>query len=133
MLLHEVKPQTIIELGAFNGGSGVWLADCLEIMGIKGNIYEVDIDLSLLDEKAKANSRVNFLQGDCNKLEEVFPPEMLVKFPHPWLVIEDAHVNLIAVADYFHNNGFQNGYYLIIEDTNKYMWEAWDGNWDDSE
>ncbi len=133
MLLHELKPQTIIELGAFNGGSGVWLADCLEIMGIKGNIYEVDIDLSLLDEKAKADSRVNFLQGDCNKLNEVFPPEILAELPHPWLVIEDAHVNLVAVADYFHNHGLQSGDYLIIEDTNKYMWEAWQGNWEDGE
>ena len=49
---------------------------------------------------------VNFLLGDCNKLEEVFPPEKLAEFSHPWLVIEDAHVNLISVADYFDNNGF---------------------------
>ncbi|MCL2933606.1 MAG: cephalosporin hydroxylase [Trichodesmium sp. MAG_R03] len=132
MLLQELKPQTIIELSAFNGGIGVSFADSLEIIGIKGNIYEVDIDLSLLDEKAKADSRVKFLQGDCNKLEEVFPAEMLAELPHPWLVIEDAHVNLIAVADYFHNNGPEPGDYLIVEDTSKYMWQAWQENWDDS-
>ncbi len=27
MLLYELRPKTIIEIGAFNGGSAIWLAD----------------------------------------------------------------------------------------------------------
>ncbi|NEN88366.1 MAG: cephalosporin hydroxylase [Okeania sp. SIO3H1] len=133
MLLHELQPKTIIEIGAFNGGAAIWMADLLNMFDIDSSIYSVDIDISLIDEKAKLDSRVNFLQGDCNKLSEVFPPEKLAEFPHPWLVIEDAHINLIAVANYFHNNGLKKGDYLIFEDTNKYMWEAWGDNWDDQE
>ena len=34
MLLFELKPKTIIEIGAFNGGSAIWLADNLELFGI---------------------------------------------------------------------------------------------------
>ncbi|MGB5634454.1 MAG: CmcI family methyltransferase [Waterburya sp.] len=131
MILYELQPKTIIEIGAFNGGSAVWFADSLETIGIKGDVYGVDIDLSLLDEKAKADSRVQFLQGDCNKLSEVFSPEMLATLPHPWLIIEDAHVNPVAVVDYFHNHGLQTGDYLIVEDTNKYLWEFWGQNWED--
>jgi len=126
MLLHELQPKTIIEIGAFNGGAAIWMADLLNMFNIEGSIYSVD-------EKAKLDSRVIFLEGDCNKLSEVFSPEKLAEFPHPWLVIEDAHVNLVAVANYFDNNGLKKGDYLIVEDTNKYMWESWDNNWDDQE
>ena len=31
MLLQELRPRTIIELGAFEGASAVWLADLLDI------------------------------------------------------------------------------------------------------
>ncbi len=133
MILHEIKPKTIIEIGAFNGGSAVWLADNLEIFGIKGSVYSIDIDLSLLDAKAKDNPRVNFIEGDCNNLNSVLPKTMLDQLPHPWLVIEDAHVNVLAVVEYFHNNGLISGDYLIVEDTSEFMWKYWSDNWDDKE
>ena len=63
MLLRELQPKTIIELGALKGGSAIWLADHLELFGIEGEVYCVDNDLSQLDEKAKTDSRINFLQG----------------------------------------------------------------------
>jgi hypothetical protein len=47
-------------------------------------------------------------------------------------VIEDVHDNLVGILEHFHNNGLQTGDYLIIEDTNKFMWEVWD-DWDDQE
>lgn len=132
MLVHELQPKTIIELGAFNGGSAIWLADHLELFGIAGNIYSMDIDLSLLDERAKKDSRVHFLEGDCHKIAEAFPTEMLSKLPHPWLLIEDSHVNLLGILDYFHKNGFQSGDYLVVEDTNQSMWSYWQEHWDDT-
>lgn len=125
MLLHELQPKTIIEIGAFNGGSAVWLADNLDMFGIEGSIYSMDIDLSFLDEKAKNDRRINFLSGDSNQIDTVFTSEMLSKLPHPWLVIEDAHVNLIGVVKHFHDNGLKKGDYLIVEDTNLFCWEYW--------
>jgi cephalosporin hydroxylase len=133
MLLHELQPKTIIELGAFNGGSAVWLADHLELFGTAGRIYSVDIDLSLLHEKAKSDSRIHFLQGDCNNLSTVLPPEMLHGLTHPWLIIDDAHVNLAGVMTYFHFHGLQSGDYFIIEDTNPLVLEPWKDKWADKE
>lgn len=130
MLVHEIQPKTIIEIGAFNGGSAVWLADHLSIFGIEGSIYSLDIDLSFLDEKARSDQRINFLQGDSNQIDLVFPPKMLSKLAHPWLVIEDAHVNVIGVLEHFHNNGLQTEDYLIVEDTNLFCWEYWNENFD---
>ena len=130
MLLYELQPKTVIELGTLTGGSAMWLADQLDLFGVEGQVYSVDIDLSQLDEKAKADLRLKFLEGDCNQINTVLTPDLLSTLPHPWLVIDDAHVNLFGILDYFHNNGLQNGDYLIIEDTNKDLWEAW-SDWDD--
>ena len=34
MLIYELQPKTIIELGALKGGSAIWLADHLELLEI---------------------------------------------------------------------------------------------------
>ena len=132
MLLYELQPRTIIELGALKGGSAIWLADQLEQFCIKGEVYCVDNDLSQLDKKAQADSRIHFLEGDCREISNILPTEMFANLPHPWLVIEDVHDNLVGILEHFHNNGLLNEDYLIIEDTNKFMWEVWD-DWDDQE
>lgn len=132
MLIYELQPQTIIELGSLTGGSAVWLADHLDLFGIKGQVYSVDIDLSQLNHKAKVDRRIKFLEGDINDVSVVLTPDLLSTLPHPWLIIEDAHVNLIGVLDYFHHHDLQSEDYLIIEDTNKDLWEAW-SDWDDRE
>ena len=130
MLIYELQPRTIIELGAKTGGSAVWLADQLKSFGIDGKVYSIDIDLSFLDKKAKAISDVHFLEGDCNKIEKVLPPTLLDNCEHPWLIVEDVHVNLLDLLDYFHHNGLRNGDYVIVEDTNQDLWQAW-SDWDD--
>ncbi|MGB3639944.1 MAG: hypothetical protein WBA39_20565 [Rivularia sp. (in: cyanobacteria)] len=33
--------------------------------------------------------------------------------------------------EYFHNHGLTKGDYLIVEDTNKFMWDSWSDNWED--
>ncbi|EGJ33828.1 MULTISPECIES: CmcI family methyltransferase [Moorena] len=133
MLMYELRPKTIIEIGAFNGGSAVWLADNLQLFGIEGQIYSVDINLSFLDEKAKKDERIHFLEGDSYKIDEVFPAEMLSGLPHPWLVIEDAHFNIVGILEYFHQKGLQTGDYLIVEDTNLYGWEYWNESFNDED
>ena len=41
----------------------------------------------------------------------------LQNLPHPWLVIDDAHVNMVPLFRHI-NNYVQSGDYLIWEDTN---------------
>lgn len=125
MLLNELKPKTIIELGTYSGGNALWLADHMEIFGIESRVYSIDIDPSLIDDRVKDDPRISFLTGDCFQIEKTFTLELLASLPHPWLIIDDAHVNLSGVLDFFHNNGLQAGDYIVVEDTNPLMWEYW--------
>lgn len=132
MLLYDLQPKTIIELGSLTGGSAVWLADHVAMFDVESQVYSIDIDISQLDERAKVDHRIKFLEGDCNQIEKILPPDLLSTLPHPWLIIEDAHVNLVGILDYFHHHGLDSGDYVIIEDTNQDLWEAW-SDWDDKE
>lgn len=66
-LFWEEKPQTVIELGAWKGGSALWSADMLKILGVKSHVFSMDIDLSLLDPVAKECPDVTFIEGNSMK------------------------------------------------------------------
>ena len=76
-LLWELKPRTVIEFGAYKGGSALWLADMLKMYGCQSRIISTDIDLSLLDAEAKKSKDVEFIQGDSSNIEQFFPDEFL--------------------------------------------------------
>ena len=42
MLLWELKPRTILEIGAFEGGSALWLADTAKSLGVPCHVYSFD-------------------------------------------------------------------------------------------
>ena len=121
-LFWYVQPRTIIEVGVAGGGSSVWFADQFKLLDIPGHVYSMDINLSLIEENVKKLSpdNITFLQGDCNEIEKTFTPEMLSKLPHPWVLVEDAHVNMDGVFRYFHQF-MKEGDYLTVEDTNPYI------------
>lgn len=118
-LLWHLRPATVIELGTFTGGSALWLADMLQVMDIPSQIYSMDITLSNIEDRVRElkPQNVTFLQGDCRKIEETFTAELLKSLPRPWLVIDDAHVNVYGVLEYF-DKFMSTGDYFIVEDTN---------------
>lgn len=116
-LFYEVQPLTIIELGAYTGASAWWMADVLRTFEMESQVIAVDIDLSLVDDDLKRRDGLQFVQGDCHQIEQLFPAETLRDIPHPLILIDDAHVNVEGVYEHFHQHGFQPGDYLIIEDT----------------
>ena len=96
----------------------MWCADSITSLGLDAQIYTVDIDPTLVSEetKQKMPDNVTLIEGDFNKIAEVFPPSMLQSFPHPWLVIDDGHYNFETVMAYL-NDYMITGDYLVVEDT----------------
>jgi cephalosporin hydroxylase len=112
MLVQELKPQTIIEVGAYHGGTAVWFADLLDLLKIDGHIYSFDINT---DQIIAQHPRVTFLHADSNDIS-TFDHSLLASLPHPWLVVEDAHVNIREVLHMF-DRYTEPGDYLAVEDT----------------
>jgi cephalosporin hydroxylase len=110
-LVAELRPRTIFEIGSGLGASAIWFADTLQLCGIEGRVHSVD-----LVKVPMTHPRVDYRQGDCSNPEHLFDLELLRTAPHPWLVVEDAHHNVGAVIEHFHNY-ILPGDYLVIEDS----------------
>ncbi|KAK3716944.1 hypothetical protein QZH41_014636 [Actinostola sp. cb2023] len=116
-LLWDIKPRTIIEFGANMGGSALYMADMMKMYGYNTHVYSMDINLGLLAPQAREKREdLTFIEGDCNKVEKAFPADFLKSLPHPWLVLEDAHVNTFGVLDYL-DPVTAPGDYILVEDT----------------
>jgi len=131
-LLHEQQIRTVIELGTGRGGAALWYADLLALHGVEGRVVTVERDPGLVDPAVRNHPGVHCITGDCRRLPEALPTALLDELPHPWLVVEDAHdLDLPAALDYLDRSGLRRGDYLLIEDTNTDMLDAWP-DWPDA-
>jgi cephalosporin hydroxylase len=111
MILEEVKPDLIIEIGTNKGGSALYLADLLEAQG-KGQIHTIDITDEAPD-LVKSHSRISmFHEGwDRYDLNLALPFSTI-------LVIEDSshyYQNTLQAITKFAPLVSKNSY-LIVED-----------------
>lgn len=114
MLLWDVKPRTIIEVGSKAGGSALWLADLTRTFGLDTRILSVDI----VKVEDVTDERVTFFGGDGRQLGATLTPELLATLARPWLVIEDAdhaEKTTTAVLEFF-DPLLQSGEYIVVED-----------------
>ena len=111
MILSDTKPDYIIELGSGSGSSAAWMADTCHSLGLKTHIYSLDKIKPSLKHK-----NVTFLKQDINNLEELNKLEFLNNINGKKLIIEDAHVNILNVLNFFDRYINKNDY-LIIEDS----------------
>ena len=118
MILWELKPKTIFEMGSGEGGSAVWMADLCKTYGNEDcSIYSMDIDPPQLRQFLQwpiLKTKIFFLEGDTNEIEKTF--DDLSIYPHPWLILEDAHQNITGIVKLF-SEAMEKGDYLIIEDV----------------
>lgn len=114
ILIWNIKPQTIIEIGSKSGGSGLWFGDLMNNFGIEGHVYSIDI----VKVTKVSHPNVTFLEGDGSNLGETLSPELVKSLPRPLLVIEDADHSFTtskAVLDFFHPY-LDQGEYIVVED-----------------
>ena len=114
LLLWQVKPRTIIEIGSKEGGSALWFADQVNNFGLDSHIYSVDI----VKVDNVAHPRVSFLQGNGRDLAKTFSDEFMQGLPRPLLVIEDAdhaYETSKAVLEFF-DPYLEIGEYIVVED-----------------
>lgn len=112
--LWELKPRTVIELGSLQGGSALWLVDQTDAMGLDCEVHSFDILSKAVSPRAK-HRRLHFYQADVRSLESL-DVGLLKKLPHPWLVIDDAHVNVLNVLS-FMREFMEVSDYFVKEDT----------------
>ena len=113
LLLQELKPLTVIEIGTKEGGHAAWLGDMLAVLDIPGKVFSIDIEPP--DPKYQPWN-VRILQGDESDLGAVDLDWRGLS--HPWFVIQDASHQYAGVMNSlsFLNKYMVTGDYLVVED-----------------
>ncbi|MCK1506527.1 CmcI family methyltransferase [Bradyrhizobium sp. 18] len=113
-LIWELQPKTILELGSFQGGSGLWFADQMSILCENpGEVHSFDLHTKCIHEDAK-HPLLTFHQVDLSDIKTL-DKNLLKRLPHPCLVIDDVNVHVFSVFSYL-NQYLLPGDYYVIED-----------------
>lgn len=125
-LIWELQPSTILELGSLQGGSGLWLADQMSVLCEKrGEVHSFDWRTKCIHENAK-HPLLTFHQIDLSDVA-TFDQDLLKGLPHPWLVIDDAHVQIFSIFSYLNRFLVAGDYYVFEDDPMKANREIIDG------
>ena len=115
-ILYRTKPDVVIEIGNYHGGSALALAHVLDAMG-QGRIIAVDIDQSQIPQIVINHPRIELIEGDACELHEqvrskILPDERV-------LVIEDSSHTFENTLDVLrrYSGLIKPGDYFIVEDS----------------
>ncbi len=115
-ILHETRPDLILETGTAHGGSALYLASVCDLLG-RGEIVTVDI---YPIEDRPEHDRITYITGSSTSDEVVAEIERLVTGHERVLVILDSDHSRDHVLDELriYSRFVTQGSYLIVEDTN---------------
>jgi cephalosporin hydroxylase len=114
ILLERLRPQTLIEIGSYMGGSAIWFADQAKLLGLDLKLFSIGLEVP----KTSISSSVNFLHGDARELWTVLPSSVMNALARPLMVVEDSsHLSgtTAAVLEFF-DSWLRSGEYIVIED-----------------
>lgn len=116
-IIFQKKPDFIIEIGNFSGGSTLFLAHLLDLMGLSNSkVIGIDISQEKIPSIVRNHPKVLLFEGDaCSLFKEV---ENLIPKGSEVLVIEDSlhtYKNTLNVLRTY-SPLIQSGGYFIVED-----------------
>jgi len=116
-IIHETRPELIVETGTYRGGSALYLASLCDLMG-RGEVVSIDVEPER--EEYPSHPRVTYLAGRSSTDPAVVEAVRVRAADRPALVILDsdhsqAHVEAELAA---YSSLVPVGCYLIVEDSN---------------
>jgi len=119
-IIHEVKPDFIIETGTYKGGGSLFLATVLQTISASGKVITVDIERQM-DEAARLGlfqERVEFIEGDSVSEEVIGKIADRVKSSRAIVILDsDHHREHVLKELRLYSRFVSPGSYLIVHDT----------------
>jgi len=120
-IIHEVKPDFIIETGTFLGGTALYYAMVLEQINKNGKVLTVDIKDSR-DKKVLGSNlckeRVEFIKGDSVSKEVIDKLSERVKNHRVLVTLDSLHTKDHVLKELKLYSQFVSlGSYIVVQDT----------------
>jgi cephalosporin hydroxylase len=115
-IIHDVRPDVIIEIGNYRGGSALALAHLCDALGC-GRVIAIDIDQREVGAIVREHPRITMIEGDA--IAMAGRVRDLVGLHERVLVIEDSshtYENTLGVLRAY-GSLVSPGSYLIVEDS----------------
>jgi cephalosporin hydroxylase len=128
-ILHETRPDVIVETGVNFGGATLLLANLCDLLG-HGEVVAVDITLDRVHENTRKHPRVTLLEGSSTAPDIVEQIAKKCAGKRTMVTLDSDHS-----ADHVYRELSQYsplvspGLYLICEDTNTDLGAAARGEW----
>ncbi|MGH2738454.1 MAG: CmcI family methyltransferase [Actinomycetota bacterium] len=115
-ILHEVRPDIIVETGTRWGGSALFLASMCDILG-KGQVITIDIDVP---GARPSHERITYLLGSSTSQTIVDGVRRQVAGAEHVIVVLDSDHSMSHVLSELraYSDLVSVGSYLLVEDTN---------------
>jgi cephalosporin hydroxylase len=115
-IIYEVKPDVIVEAGTAFGGSAMFMAQMLDLLG-KGKLVTIDIEAQ---PNRPAHPRIQYLLGSSTAPEIVEQVKSVIKPGDKVMVVLDSDHRKDHVLKelLIYSKLVTKGSYLIVEDTN---------------
>jgi len=113
-ILWEAKPDFVVEIGNYMGGSTLALAHLCDLIG-KGRVIGIDINQKLIPDKVRKHPKITLIEGDAT---ELFPEVQKIVGDSHCIVIEDSshtYENTLKILRSY-SKLIKPGGYIIIED-----------------
>ena len=114
-IVHETRPDVVVEMGTFHGGSALYFASLFDLIG-RGRVITVDIE----DQPDKPqHPRIQYLLGSSTSPEIVSRVQALLKPGEKVMVVLDSdhHGDHVSRELRLYSGLVTPGCYLIVEDT----------------
>ena len=116
-IIFQKKPDFIIEIGNFSGGSTLFLAHLLDLMGmVNSRVIGIDISHEKIPNIVRKHPKVFLFEGDaCDLFEQI---KTQIPLNSEVLIIEDSlhtYKNTLAILRAY-SSLVRSGGYFIIED-----------------
>lgn len=112
-IIYEVRPDIVAEIGSAEGGSTLYFANILDLIG-KGAVISIDCDRSKFNVK---HPRVMTLTGDSSSLEIIQKVSEMCKDKTVLMVHDANHIKKQVLRDLENYSKFVSvNSYFIVED-----------------
>lgn len=128
-LIWKVRPDVIIETGLAHGGTAIFYASILELLG-KGRVISIDIEIRKYNEVAikshPLSKRIQLIEGssiDKNVVNEV---NKILRGEDKVLVVCDSnhsYQHVIQEMELYADMVSLDSYMVIMDGAQKYVWD----------
>jgi len=111
MIIMDVKPDLIIEVGTLNGGGALYYADLLYLLG-RGEVHTINLHNEVYDQKVFDHGQIKFFHGGF----DAYDIEKNTKGFQKILVIDDAshtYEDVLKALNKFHKVVSKDSYFIV--------------------